>query len=307
MSDPQSAILSAIQQAGLSDRFGPGKTAPALREALKRLMPFLEAEPPPVHAAETIRLPGGDGERDARLYTPFSAPERGPTLLFLHGGGFVIGSLETYEGLCKRLCAMSGARVVSLDYRLAPEHRFPAANADAEAAFDALSAGHLDCVDPERLAVGGDSAGGGLAASLAQTRRGKVAFQLLIYPLLQLVSIKKDKPRWQEGPILSTEMLAQIRETYLEDPGQASDPRVSPLLETDLKGLAPVYMLAAELDPLRDEGLAYADRLAAFGVPCEREEFAGAAHGFLNATRLLPQAREGSEKAARALAAGLGV
>ncbi len=307
MSDPQSAILAAIQQAGLSERFGPERTAPALREGLRRLVPFMELEPPSVESVSDLTLPGGAGERPARLYTPHGAPGAGPAMLFLHGGGYVIGDLDSYDPLCRRLCAVSGVRIVSLDYRLAPEHRFPSAPDDVEAAFDALKAGALAGVDPERLAVGGDSAGGGLAAGLAQRRRGQVAFQLLLYPLLQLVSIRKDKPRWQEGPILSTEMLAQIRETYLDDPAQAADPRVSPLMADDLKGLAPAYMLAAELDPLLDEGRAYAERLWAFGVKCEREEIAGAPHGFLNMTKLMGAAKPALEGAARKLAQGLGV
>jgi acetyl esterase len=158
--------------------------------------------------------------------------------------------------------------------------------------------------DAGKLAVGGDSAGGNLAASLARERRTAVSFQLLLYPLLQLVEVKKARPRWQEGPFLSTATLREIVKQYVgeADPAQ---PRISPLMAPDLKGLAPAYLLAAELGPLLDEGKVYAQRLEAFGVKVERVEHSGVPHGFLSASRLMSACIPALEQAARALAKAL--
>lgn len=293
--------------ASLAAYFAPERTVPGMREALQRMVPFAELEPPAVEAVEDITLPGPAGALRARVWRPFDAAANGAGLVYFHGGGFVIGSIETHAALCQRLAAASGVRVVSAEYRKAPEHAFPAAVDDALAAFDAVHGGALarHGFAPERLAVGGDSAGGNLAAVVAQHRRGPAAFQLLLYPLLQLVQIRRAHQPWQEGPLLSREVLARVRKSYLRSPGDAHDVRVSPLLAEDLKGVPPTFILAAELDPLLNEGAAYADRLAAFGVPVERVVFNAMPHGFLNATRLLPKAVDAIVRAARALEKGL--
>ncbi|PWE16889.1 alpha/beta hydrolase [Marinicauda salina] len=293
---------------GLDGVFGAAKTAPGMRDVLAKAAPFMDVEPPAVETVEDIHIAGGAGPRAARVYVPWDAEENGAGLVFFHGGGFMVGSIETHHPLCQRLAAVSGVRVVSVDYRLAPEHRFPAAVDDALAAWDTVKAGRLEGYgfNPDRLAVGGDSAGGNLAAVITQARRSEAAFQLLLYPLLQLVEIRKKKMRWQEGPLLSTEMLAQIREAYLPEPGLASDPRVSPLLASDLHGLPPAFMVSAELDPLLAEGKAYADKLAAFGVPVRRIEVAGVPHGFLNMSKLVKQCVPTIGEAGRALAKALG-
>lgn len=291
-------------QSGLNDLFAPAKTVTGLRDALNGARDLLELPAPPVASTEDVTLACGDLSVPARIYTPHgAAAPAGPALVFYHGGGFILGSLDGYGPMCSRLAAVSGLRVVSVDYRLAPEHPFPAAVDDAFAAFDAICNGALEAfgVDAGRLAVGGDSAGANLATTVARERRGQVTFQLLLYPLMQLVEVRKPRPRWQDGPFLSTATLKEIRKHYVQDADPA-DPRISPLMAKDLKGMAPAYMLAAELDPLTDEGKAYADHLAAVGVPVERVMHKGVPHGFLSASRLFSACIPALEGAARALA-----
>jgi len=304
MNEQKSPFDSLLHSTGLAEIFAPAKTASAMRDALERAIPLMELPAPRVHAVHDLHLAGGDGPISARVYVPYEADETGPCLVFYHGGGFTVGSLDTYDAFCRRLAAVSGVRIASIDYRLSPEHRFPAAVEDALAAYDTIRAGRLAAcgVDAARIAVGGDSAGANPATVVAQNRRGGPVFQLLIYPLLQLVEIKKKKARWQDGPFLAEPTLSRIKESYLSNANQASDPRVSPLLTPDLKHLAPAYILAAELDPLLAEGAAYADKLAAFGVPVERVVYNGVAHGFVNMTRLVSKAVPAIEAAGRALA-----
>lgn len=291
-------------QSGLNDLFAPAKTVTGLREALANARDFLETPPPPVARKVDVTLTHEGQSVPARVYVPHGASEpSGPALVFFHGGGFILGSLDGYDPMCQRLAAVSGLRIVSVDYRLAPEHPYPAAIEDSFAAFDAICAGALDDygVDPDKLAVGGDSAGANISASIARERREAVRFQLLLYPLMQLVEVKKPRPRWQDGPFLSTATLKEIKKHYVKDADPA-DPLISPLMAQDLKGVAPVYMLAAELDPLTDEGKVYADRLEAFGVPVERVMHKGVPHGFLSASRIFSACIPALEGAARALA-----
>lgn len=289
-----------------ADLLSAEKTVPALRQALGKAHEMVEATPPPVAARQDLSIEGPGGAIPLRLYTPHGAADPGPALIFFHGGGFVIGTLNTYDAVCQRLAAVTGVRVLSVGYRLAPEHPFPAAVEDAFAVFDAAASGEFadQGVDADALAVGGDSAGGNLAASVARERRAQVRFQLLIYPLLQLMETKKPKPRWQDGPLLAAATLSNIRKHYLVD-ADPSDLRISPLLAEDLAGLPPAYILAAELDPLLDEGRAYADRLAISGVAVEHKLHKGVPHGFLNASKLIPAAIPALEAAGRALVSGL--
>lgn len=302
MSDP-SLFDTWISQAGLNDLFNPQKTVTAMRDAMARMEELVEVAPPPVEAIQDIEIKGGSGARPARVYLPYGAqPDSGPGLIFYHGGGFMVGSLNSHDPLCRRLAAVSGVRICSVDYRLAPEHPFPAAVDDAFAAMDAALAGDLADYgfDANRLAVGGDSAGGNLAASVARERRDQLHYQLLLYPLMQLLQTKKDRPRWQEGPLLSEFTLEEIRKHYIASADPA-DVRISPLLTDDLKGLPPTYILAAEMDPLLDEGAAYRDRLAASGVPVEYRLWKTVPHGFLNMSRLFPACISAIEASARAL------
>ena len=306
-SDPN-PIEAVFAQAGLDSDGLARRTVPALRQWLRTIIPPMEAPAVPVERVDDIALPGADGEISARIYTPYDPADSGAGLVFLHGGGYTTGDLDTHDRLCRRLAAVSSVRLVSLDYRLAPEHPFPAAVEDVLDAFDAVHGGALAAFgfNTERLAVGGDSAGGGLAAMLAQHRRDALRFQLLIYPLLQLAEVKKPRPRWQDGPLLSSEMLRQIKKHYLTCPDtQARDVRVSPLFSNDLAGLPPAYMIAAELDPLLDEGEAYAQRLAAAGVTVERVVYKGAPHAFLNMSKIVKSCIPAIEAGGRALAKAL--
>ena len=229
------------------------------------------APPTPVEIVRELELPGPAGPIPARLYRP--APETAgllPALVYYHGGGWVIGGLESHDGLCRRLAAGSGCAVISVDYRMGPEHRFPAAVDDAEAAARAVHAqAHELGVDPERLAVGGDSAGGNLAAVVALAFRDaggpRLRSQVLIYPATDFAMDTPSQREFATGHFLTGELQRWFHGHYI-DHARKSDWRASPLRATDLAGLPPAFLLTASHDPLRDEGEAYAMRLIANGI-----------------------------------------
>ena len=235
-------------------------------------------------SADDITVGGAEGDLPARVYRPAEAAGNGPVIVFFHGGGWVIGSIQSHDNTAGRLAAETGCTVVSVEYRLAPEHKFPAPLEDAYAAtaWVAEHAGDLG-VDASRLAVAGDSAGGNLAAAvclLARERGGPaLAYQLLIYPV---TDITFDYPSHAEnGPlnyILSEGAMRWFTEHYIGGVGGA-DWRAAPI-QADLAGLPPAYVVTAELDPLRDEGVAYAEKLRAAGVPADHIQGAGMCHGF---------------------------
>lgn len=297
----------ALTKFGLDDPFEPARAAPGLRKSLRDAIPFMDVKPPAVDRVEDLLIPGPAGDTPARLYIPFGSTAPAPVTLFLHGGGYVIGDLETHDRLCRRLAAHGGVRVLAVDYRLAPENPFPAASDDALAAFDWLTGVGADTAgaDIERIAVAGDSAGGGLAAMLGQVRREKIRFQLLIYPLLQMVERRKPKLKALEGHLLAPFALEQIARAYFTDPQQAHDRRVSPLFEDNLTGLPQTHIFAAELDPLLDEGRVYFDRLQAHGVKAQYTLGKALPHGYANLTAVLPGAKTLMDKAALALGDGL--
>lgn len=239
-----------------------------------------------------LEVAGAQGRRPARCYRPEDAGEGPlPTLVLFHGGGFVIGDLDTHEGQCRRLCHDLGALVVSVDYRLAPEHPFPAAFDDALAAtrWVAEHAGELGA-DPGRLAVGGDSAGANLAAGVAQACRDghgpALAAQLLLYPVTDLSDpggeVYRSRVDNGEGYFLTRDDMRWFEACYVGGQG-AADPRHSPL-HGALAGLPPAVVVTAEFDPLRDEGEAYARALEAAGVPVTALRFDGLIHGFVDMT-----------------------
>ncbi|WP_244963022.1 alpha/beta hydrolase [Nocardioides dongkuii] len=221
----------------------------------------------------------------ARLYVPTDAPESGPLLVFFHGGGFFVGDLESHDPACRFLAEQSGVRVLAVDYRLAPEHPFPAAYDDALAAYRWVVDHAVDLgADPARLAVGGDSAGGNLSAGVAieAARTGlPLAFQLLVYPATDNVRDTRSAELFAKGFFLTDEFMAIATSSYLGDLDPL-DPRVSPLRADLPAGLAPALVVTAGFDPLRDEGEAYARALEEAGVPVELRRFPDQIHSFFN-------------------------
>ena len=256
----------------------------------------------PLARIENLQVPGADGERSARLYSP--SFERLPVLLYLHGGGFTIGSLETHDSLCRQLALRSGAAVLSLDYRLAPEHRFPAAVDDCWAVMRWLfSAADALGLDATRIAVGGDSAGGTLAAVCALHARDlglSLALQLLITPGTTAHADTASHRQFATGHLLDAASIAWFFNHYI-DASQRSDWRFAPLNAEDHSGVAPACLVLAECDPLVDEGLAYADRLRAAGGQIELELFRGVTHDFIKMGRSIPEALTAMDACARAL------
>lgn len=245
----------------------------------------------------------------ARLYAP--STEAGlPVLLYLHGGGFTIGSVATHDALCRQLAHLAGCAVVSLDYRLAPEHRFPTASNDAWDALQWLAAhGASLGLDPTRLAVGGDSAGGTLAAACAILARDAglpLALQLLIYPGTCAHQDTDSHLRYAHGLVLERAGIQWFFDNYVRNAADRGDWRFAPLLAPDLEGVAPACFCLAELDPLVDEGVQYADLLRMAGVPVQLDIYKGVTHEFIKMGRAIPEARQAHADLAAALRAALG-
>lgn len=260
----------------------------------------------PLPRVEDLAIPARDGHAlAARLY----APEAGrlPVLLYLHGGGFTIGGIETHDSLCRQLALKSGAAVLSLDYRLAPEHRFPTAVHDAWDALQWLAADTTLGLDSRRLAVGGDSAGGTLAAVSALHARDAglpLALQLLIYPGTAARADSASHARFRHGPLLDRATIDWFFGHYIPAE-QRADWRFAPLEAPDHEGLAPAWIGLAECDPLVDEGIAYGDALRAAGVPVALELWRGVVHDFVKMGRAVPEGRQAQAAAAAALKAAL--
>jgi len=275
----------------------------------------IERDAPEMADISLLRVAGAAGPLKARLYTPLGAGmPPGPGIVFFHGGGFMLGDLDSHDMVCKRLAEGARCRVIAIDYRLAPENTFPAAHEDALAAWNwiAGNAARLG-LDPERLAVSGDSAGGNLSAYLAQemnrTDGPRPAFQLLLYPLVQFVDIRTKKMSFQEGGFfISANLFEYFRDSYIADESQRMDVRVSPLFAGPdaFKGLPPAHFVLCGWDPLKDEGLAYADKMASFGVPVTVREHAGMVHGFMNMTALSDTVRLAIRDAGHVVGKALG-
>jgi acetyl esterase len=239
-----------------------------------------------VAGVTNLTIPGPAGAIPARHYR--TAEPEAPLLVFYHGGGQVIGDLDTHDDVCRKFCRDGGVHVLSVDYRLAPEHKAPAGSEDAFAAYRwALDhAGELGA-DPARVAVGGDSAGGNLSALVSQRARNEgarlPALQLLLYPVTNYSGQTRSQTLFAEGYYLTKRDMDWFRENYLEGADvDAADPRVSPLLADDLSGLPPALVLTAGFDPLRDEGNQYAEAMRAAGVTVDLREFRSLVHAFAN-------------------------
>ena len=286
-----------------------------LRNSFYRASRSVERDLPELAEISNLIVDGADGPLPARLYIPLAAGVGpSPAIIFFHGGGFVLGDLDTHDVVCRRLAASARCRVLSVDYRLAPEHKFPAAHDDALAVWNwAVERGDILNFDPDRLAVCGDSAGGNLAAFIAQemNRTGGVmpAFQLLLYPLVQFVDIRAKKMTFQEGSFfISPNLFDYFRDSYVGKETERMDPRVSPLFaaDDDFSGLPPTHMVLCGWDPLKDEGRAYASKLAAHGVPVTIREHSGMVHGFMNMTAVSVPAREAIHAAGDVVGRALG-
>lgn len=244
--------------------------------------------PVPVEV-EDIDLGNAAEPLPARLYRPHSAPGTGPLLIWFHGGGWVVGSLESHDFSLRRLACATNARILAVDYALAPEAPFPAAPDDALRAWDAVMAdpGRFGA-DPDRIAAGGDSAGGNLAAVLCQdlkaASRPQPLFQLLVYPVTEIGAEFASYEDFAVGYYLTRERMDWYDERYAPDPADRDDPRASPLKAADLSGLAPAYVITSLADPLRDEGEAYAKRLMEAGVETRLDRFP-LVHAWFNQTK----------------------
>lgn len=266
----------------------------AAREAMAGA--FATAEPEAVARVENTSFPGPGGDVPARIYWP-SGDGPHPALVYFHGGGWVLCSLDTHDGPCRALTNRAGCVVVSVDYRLAPENQFPAGLEDCTAAVAWVlrEAAQLG-IDADRVAIGGDSAGGNLAAAVALAHRDRggapLAHQLLVYPV---IDARRDTPSYRdnaEGYFLSAQAMAWFWEQYLGDTSKGEDPLASPIRAGNLSGLPPATVITAEFDPLRDEGEAYAERLSAAGVPVEMRRWDGIIHGFFGMADALPKGGE---------------
>lgn len=256
-------------------------TPPLLREALKQFpAPVLN---PPIHAVRDLKVPGAQGSILVRLYTP-SAARSLPLIVFFHGGGFVICNVDMYDDLCRMLANFAGCAVASVEYRLAPEAPFPVPLEDCYAALKWLAAHGAELgLDPARLAVAGDSAGGNLAAAtaiLARDRQGPaLRYQGLIYPCVDPACESASAKALATGYLLTRDTMLWFWGHYLKNAADRNNPLASPL-RADLKGLPPATVVTAEFDPLRDEGEAYADSLRAAGVEVTGRRYLGMIHGF---------------------------
>ncbi|HEY1426395.1 MAG TPA: alpha/beta hydrolase [Caulobacteraceae bacterium] len=268
----------------------------ARREALRALAAMADDASAPASVAERA-IPGPGGAIPIRLYSPMDADRSArPTLVFFQGGGWVAGDLDSHDGLCRRLCAASGWRLLAVRYRRAPEHRFPAALDDCLATTRwAAAEGASLGIDARRLAVGGDSVGAGLAAAVAQAARDeggpRLALQLLICPILDVGRTGGSREAFGDGYFVGRTAFARDLGDYA--PGVAhDDPRLSPLKAACLAGLPPAIVHTAEFDPFRDEGEAYAARLAAEGVEVTAHRHDGMIHYFYALARAIPYATE---------------
>lgn len=306
--DPQVAQLVAWAAKNRLPSY-PAMGVAAAREHYARAVRILDLAPAPMHEVHDHRVALPGRAITVRQYVPlahaWSDPQ--PALLYFHGGGFTIGSIETHDSLCRRLAQAAGCHVYSVDYRLAPEHRFPAAVDDAWAALDWLrDQAPVLGADPKRLAVGGDSAGGTLAAATAihAASRGMVLLlQVLIYPGLAARQDSGSHQRLAQGVLLDADVIQWFFAQYLADPAQRDDWRFAPLAAPDLRGQAPVWMALASHDPLLDEGLAYARRLEQARVPVDCRVYPGMIHAFFQHGGFVAAARRGPLEAAAALRA----
>ncbi|WP_411879851.1 alpha/beta hydrolase [Polaromonas sp. YR568] len=285
-------------------------TAEQARAAYEAGAGVLEIPKPALQRVKDLQIPARDGQLlGARLYAPSAGAL--PVLLFFHGGGFTVGSIATHDILCRQLSLLAGIAVVSLDYRLAPAHKFPTAANDA---WDALQwvAGNAAAqgLDASRIAVGGDSAGGTLAAMCAVLARDAglpLALQLLIYPGCAAHQDTPSHKTFAQGFVLDEADITWFFSQYVRSAADRDDWRFAPLNAPDVEGVAPAWLGLAECDPLVDEGVMYADKLRMAGVAVDLEIYRGVTHEFIKMGRIIPEARRAHADAAQALRGAFGL
>jgi acetyl esterase len=303
--DPQAQALLESMEAMGSPPLNTLSVADA-RKVMDTLV-ALGGEPEAVSKVEDREIPGPRGAIPIRIYTP-GGDGPFPILVFFHGGGWVIGNIESHDGLCRSLTNAAGCVTVSVDYRLAPEHKFPAAPEDCYAAtlWVAANAATING-DPQRIAVGGDSAGGNLAAvvPLMIRERGgpRLVYQLLIYPATDYFPDTPSMRDNADGYFLTRVDMVWFTNHYLTSEDDAKNPYVSPIKAKDLKELPPAMVITAEFDPLRDEGEMYAARLKEAGVPVVVKRYNGMIHGFFSMSAMLNQGKKAQEEAVAGLRA----
>jgi len=306
------ALLKLAEQAG-SPTFLTGMTVEEARASARYEAQVIDSNPPiPMARVEPVEVPGPGGPLASRLYLPHnrSADAASPLLVYYHGGGWVIGDLDTHDGVCRFLAAGAGVAVLSIGYRLAPEHPFPVPVEDAWAGFTwAIANAGLLGIDPGRVAVGGDSAGGNLSAVVSLLARegggATPAMQLLIYPVTDSADTPRSRDLFAEGFFLTRSDMELFEAAYLPPGTDKDDPRISILKAPDLRNLPPAYVTTAGFDPLRDEGEAYAQRMRDAGVKVALRRHPGLVHSFANLTPVSRTSRAAMHEAAGALRMGL--
>ena len=290
--DPKAQIVAEfVQSIRIPGYFPPIQE---LRQQLARAVQLLDEETVPLNRKEDIKIPSKFGKLSARVYaSEANASNLLPVLLYFHGGGWVQGDLETHDGLCSRLALESGAMVVALDYRLAPENKFPAAVEDCCACFQWLSTeGQVIGADPQRVAVGGDSAGGNLAAVVSQTAGSmnfnKPVFQVLLYPATDLEFKTLSHIERKDDEFIPHDRMEWYLKQYLNNPQEKKDFKASPGNNPDLSGQPPSLIIVGGFDPLRDDARLYANNLSASGVDVVLHEYPGQIHAFMTLTKAIP-------------------
>ena len=300
--DPQFQLLCSLRR--LRSRYGLCEPGPAeARARFGREARMHAGRLTPVGAVRDFAIRGPAGPLPVRHYAPPGGGPR-PLLVYLHGGGYVLGDVESYDAPCRLLCRHAGMHLLSVEYRLAPEHRFPAALEDAAAALRwAQSNAAALSADPGCVSLGGDSAGAALTAVISReaARAGAApAAQLLIYPPTDSQTERPSQTLFGDGLLLTTRDRGQFARHYTEGTGFSdAHPRISPLREPDLAGLPPALVVTAAFDLLRDEGEAYAAALRSAGTPAKLVRVPGLGHGFVNLTGVSPAAREALAGVAR--------
>lgn len=293
--------VAFMQKAATAPAVAP--TPEAMQEAKRRGRLTNQPDLPQVYRVKEYAAPGPGGPIPVRVYHGYGAAELSapPVLVYFHGGGWITGDLDSHDWICRMIANAARCVVASVDYRLAPEHRFPAAYDDALAAMRWVAASSaLLRLDPARVSVGGDSAGGNLAAAVALALRDegqlKLKTQVLIYPAVDLSMSGDYYGRFTKGLILTDDGVRMSIGHYVPDPAQRQDWRASPLLASSLRGLPPACIIMAGFDPLHAEDEAFAARLEKEGVATAIARFPGQMHGFMSNARLLPRAYEAIEK-----------